>query len=182
MDRSIPGLRRRRALRLKGYDYAQAGAYFVTVCTQGRACLFADMVHGEMRLNACGDIVKACWNDLPHHYGHIELDAFVVMPNHVHAIIVLSGVTLGIPVAGTGLKAATARPPLSEIVRGFKTFSARRINEERAAPALPVWQRNYYEHVIRNEDDLDQVREYIATNPVRWLEDEENPARAGHGG
>jgi REP element-mobilizing transposase RayT len=104
----------------------------------------------------------------------VELDTFVVMPNHVHGIIVLT------EPAGAGLKPApTKKPPLSEIIRAFKTFSSRRINALRDMPGISTWQRNYYEHVIRDEDVLSRVREYIATNPLRWELDRENPQRTG---
>ena len=169
-----PERHHRRSIRLQGYNYAQAGAYFVTVCTQRRDCLFGDVSEGQMRLNSLGTIVQACWADLPHHYAHVELDAFVVMPNHVHGIILLTDV-------GAGFKPAPTRPVpanrhgLPEIVRAFKTFSARRINERRAAPGVPIWQRNYYEHVIRNEDDLQRIREYIQSNTLKWKDDPDNP-------
>ena len=164
----------RRSLRLSGYDYAQAGAYFVTAGAFGRMCAFGDVVSGEMRLNDAGRIVLACWQDLANHYGHIELDEFVVMPNHIHGIILLTGVSTAD--ARAGLKPApTRQQPLSEVVRGFKTFSARRINRLRDTPGQPVWQRNYYERIIRNEKMLDAVREYITNNPAKWAEDKENP-------
>jgi putative transposase len=157
---------------LEHYDYAMAGAYFVTVCVQGRRCLFGEIKDTEMRLNRFGEIVDACWDDLPRHYGRVELDAFVVMPNHVHGIVVLTDV-------GAGLK--PARTPvgpdhgLSEIVRAFKTFSSRRINALRGSSGTPVWQRGFYEHVIRNNADLQRIRQYITDNPLRWALDPENP-------
>ena len=120
-------------------------------------------------MNRCGDVVLSCWADIPDHYSTVTLDLFVVMPNHVHGIIILTDV-------GAGLKPApTKRNPLSEIVRAFKTFSARRINEYRNTAGSPVWQRNYYEHVIRNERELNQIREYISTNHLKWGLDGENP-------
>jgi putative transposase len=166
--------RHRRSIRLRDYDYAQAGAYFITICVHDRRCLFGDVVDGEMRLNELGLIVTECWGDLPNHYPHIELDIFVVMPNHVHGIVILKD-GLGVDV-GAGLKPApTNRHALPEIIRGLKTFSSRRINQQRKTPGLPVWQRNYYEHIIRNQDDLDHTRQYILDNPAKWPEDEENP-------
>jgi REP element-mobilizing transposase RayT len=173
-----PEIHHRRSIRLQHYDYAQAGAYFVTVCVQNRACLFGTISEGQMRSNDHGKIVNECWNDLPNHYGHVILDVFEVMPNHVHGIIILSDNTVG-----AGLKPApTCKPAptikhhgLPEIIRAFKTFSSRRINQVRNTRGMPVWQRNYYEHVIRNEDDLNKVREYIITNPAGWDKDEENP-------
>ncbi len=131
-----------------------------------------------MVLNAYGEIVREAWFDLPNHYAHVELDAFVIMPNHIHAIIVL----VAEPV-GAGLKPAPTpaptRHPLSEIVRALKTFSARRINTRRGTPGAPVWQRNYYEHIVRNERSLDAIRRYIAENPLRWHLDRYNPDATG---
>lgn len=135
-----------------------------------------------MRLNAYGEIVQAVWDGLPNHYGHVLLDAFVIMPNHIHAIIMLDVAT---PV-GAGFKpapTATAtkkRHGLPEIVRAFKTFSARRINELRNSPGVSIWQRNYYEHIIRSESSLDCIRGYIANNPMRWADDTENPNGGNH--
>ncbi|MBN1886714.1 MAG: transposase [Thermoflexales bacterium] len=168
----------RRSIRLKGYDYAQAGAYFVTLCVQNRECALGYVVDGGMVLNDAGQIVQACWDDLPNHYPHIQLDAFVVMPNHVHGIIVLvDDVRMGL--VGAGLKPAPTTPAkqhgLPEIVRAFKTFSARRINLIRGTPGQAFWQCNYYERVIRDEAELDRARRYIETNPAQWQTDTENP-------
>ncbi|MDR1424448.1 MAG: hypothetical protein LBI92_07585 [Azoarcus sp.] len=175
----------RRSIRLKGYDYARAGAYFITACTQGRACLFGDIAGEEMRLNDAGCIVVAAWNDLPAHYAGIVLDEFVVMPNHIHGIvtIVANTVGAGLKPAPTPCESAPARSPrLSEIVRAFKTFSARRINASRGAAGTPVWQRNYYEHIIRDDESLNCIRQYIIDNPAQWAMDHENPANVGADG
>jgi REP element-mobilizing transposase RayT len=113
------------------------------------------------------------WADLPQHYLNVKCDAFVIMPNHIHGIILLREFNVG-----AGLKPApTRRHGLPEIVRALKTFSARRINEIRRTPGASVWQRNYYEHVVRNDDELLCIREYILNNPMRWDNDRENPAR-----
>jgi REP element-mobilizing transposase RayT len=159
---------------LKEYDYSQAGAYFITVCTKHRKMLFGDIVEDGISLSVFGLLVKECWDNLPRHYHFLELDAFIVMPNHVHGILVLTG-DLNV---GAGLKPAPTsnRHALPEIVRALKTFSACRINENRGTPGTRVWQRNYYEHVIRNEIDLEETREYIQNNPFKWLEDENHPA------
>jgi putative transposase len=164
----------RRPLRLKEYDYSQGGAYFVTVCAKHRKMLFGDIVEEGMRLSPFGLVVKECWQDLPRHYHSLELDAFIVMPNHVHGIFMITGN----PNVGAGLKPAptSKRHALPEIVRALKPFSSRRINEIRRTPGTPVWQRNYYEHVIRNEIDLEDTREYIQNNPLKWLEDENHPS------
>ena len=179
---------RRQSIRLPSYDYAQAGAYFVTICTYNRDCLLGEIPGSEMSLTRAGEVALGCWNDLPNHYSHVEIDEFVVMPNHVHGIIVLTdqqgktsiseSVTgAGRGQVGAGLKPAPTerRHPLPEIVRAFKTFSSRRINERRGSPGVPVWQRNYYERVIRDERELDAIRQYIVDNPAKWAEDIENP-------
>lgn len=165
--------RNRRSIRLQGYDYSRAGAYFVTVCTQNRQCLFGENVDGKMALNDAGRMIQTIWNGLPEHYHHVELDEFVVMPNHLHGIIAI---------VGAGLKPAPTpinQHGLPEIVRALKTFSARRINEMRNTPGAKLWQRNYYEHIIRNDDELNRIREYIANNPSQWEMDRENPVGAG---
>ncbi|MCX6359594.1 MAG: transposase [Armatimonadetes bacterium] len=184
---------RRRSIRLSGYDYTQAGAYFVTICAQARTCLFGEVVDGVMQPTAAGATVETTWRCLSEHYPHVELDAFTVMPNHVHGIIITrAGLKPAPTVVGgangpacddwveTGLKPARpvgdpTRHGLPEIVRAFKTYSSRSINLHRNSPGTPVWQRNYYEHIIRDEDSLNRVREYIMGNPMRWQFDNDNP-------
>jgi len=177
-----PEIHHRQSIRLRGYDYSSAGAYFVTICAWQRECLFGEVNGGVTELSPYGRIVLNAWQDLPRHYRHIELDEFVVMPNHVHGIIVLHDDDSAGCDVRAGLKPAltaapTKRHGLPEIVRGLKTFSARRINQLRDNPGAPVWQRNYYERVIRDERELDGIRQYIADNPQRWAEDENHPAR-----
>jgi len=165
----------RRTTRLKGYDYSSDGAYFVTLCTHNRECIFGHIIDGEMHLNEYGDIIKMVWHGLTYHYKYVELDEFIIMPNHIHGIIILQDAV------GAGLKPAPTikRRGLTEIVRGFKTFSARGINQCRNTPGIHVWQRNYHEHVIRDEADLCRVREYINNNPFQWDMDSENPENIG---
>jgi putative transposase len=172
-----PNMPHRQGLRLKGYDYSQAGAYFVTICAHGKACLFGDVIGSEVKVNELGRKVQAVWDDLPVHYPHVATDAFVVMPNHVHGVVVLRDVGAGFKPARTAEPARTAlrRHGLSEIVRAFKTFSARRINEFRETSGAPVWQRNYYEHIIRDDADYNRIAEYVANNPQRWAEDSLHP-------
>jgi putative transposase len=165
--------RYRRLNRLKDYDYSQLGAYFITICTKNRSCLFGEIDNDRMRLSSYGEIIRLSWFDLPQHYTNMELDVFVIMPNHIHGIIFLTDV-------GAGLKPAPTVPaghchPLPEIIRGFKTFSSRKINELRNMSGTALWQRNYYEHVIRRDESLEKIREYIETNPLRWALDKENP-------
>ena len=173
-----PKIHHRHSIRLPGYDYSRAGAYYVTIVTQGRESLFGEVVNGAIALNRFGQIVEHAWYDLPNHYPHVELDAFCIMPNHVHGIIVLNDdyVGAGLRPAPTGCT-STKRHPLSEIVRAFKSFSARRINSLRNTQGIPVWQRNYYEHIIRNNDDYLSKSNYILTNPLNWEKDDENIQR-----
>jgi REP element-mobilizing transposase RayT len=173
--------------RLQGYDYSLPGAYFVTACTRNRECLFSDIDNGQIVLNELGKIVLDCWNDLPNHYSDIILDAFVVMPNHIHGII---GIDNGIGIVETGFKPVSTPASantttkldkhnnhgLSEFVRALKTFSSRRINTYRQTPGYQVWQSRFHEHIIRGEEELTRIREYIVNNPQRWAEDANNPA------
>lgn len=158
------GRRYRRKMRLPGYDYAQSGAYFVTVCTVQRQCILSAIVDANVELTQAGSVVRACWNDLPNHYPHVELDAFVIMPNHVHGILRL-----------IDLDTPDTRHALPEIVRAFKTFSSRRINEMLNQPGNRIWHHSFYDHIIRDEQDLNRIREYIQNNPLRWEDDPENP-------
>lgn len=164
----------RRSIRLKGFDYTVSGAYFITICTYERECWLGDVIDETFHPSQYGDVVDVAWKDLPSHYSTIELDAFVVMPNHVHGIILLGdSVGAGFKPAPTGVK----RLPLSEVVRGFKTFSARRVIELRSTPGNRVWQRIYYEHIIRDEASLNPIRQYIISNPEQWALDHENPTQ-----
>ncbi|MBI3609572.1 MAG: transposase [Nitrospirae bacterium] len=175
----------RRSIRLKGYDYSLAGAYFVTVCTWNKECLFGEIVDGEMRMNEYGRVVQDCWDAIPRHFRNVLLDAFVVMPNHVHGILVCTGTDGSHPDrrgAACCARTINRRVPanvipgsLGAIVRSFKSAATRRINVLRCAPGVPVWQRNYYEQVVRDDSEMHRVREYFTGNPAGWLEDEENP-------
>ena len=151
----------RRSIRLHGRDYSAPGTYFVTIC----ACshLFGRVQTGEMILTRCGEIAAECWTDLPHHFSHVRIDAFVVMPDHLHGIVVLgrrSARPSGIGRIGAG--------SLGAVVRSFKSAVTARINSERGARPGGIWQRNYFDQIIRSRADLDRVRRYIRDNPVRW--------------
>jgi REP element-mobilizing transposase RayT len=169
----------RRSIRLKGYDYSQAGAYFVTVCTRDRVCLFGDVRDGIMRLNKFGHIVWEEWFRSAEIRREIELstDEFVVMPNHIHGIVWIAEQQN----VGAHGRAPLHRTPrsLSTFIAGFKSVTTKRINILRNMPGLPVWQRNYYEHIVRDERTLDGIREYILANPLRWHLDRENPNQTG---
>ena len=160
-----------KSTRLKHFDYSSNGAYFVTICTKNRECVFGNVINGEMKLSDRGKIVEQCWDDLPNHYLNCILDTFVIMPNHVHGIIIIDNpVEAGFKPASTNKK----HHGLFEIIRAFKTFSSRKINQIQKSFYFR-WQRDYYEHVIRNDEELNRVREYIINNPVQWELDNENP-------
>lgn len=184
------GMRQRRSIRLKNYDYSQAGAYFVTICAQNRECLFGEIVDGVMQLNDAGLMVQSVWNDIPTFYPNVETDAFVVMPNHIHGVVVLVGATpRGRPDIGRGhpdigqaqRPAPTLHLTLGDVVHRIKTMTTKRYADHvkhSGWPAFPgrLWQRNYYEHIIRDEASLARIREYISNNPWRWALDHDNPA------
>jgi putative transposase len=164
-----PELHHRRSIRLRGYDYSQPGAYFVTVCTHNGGLL--------LESQAAQEAVLAAWQGLPMRFPAVALDEFVIMPNHVHGIICVVGARHASPLQGS---ADPTRPrgavagSLSAIVGSFKAAAAKRINAIRKTHGSPVWQRNYYERVIRDEEELGRVRQYIRDNPLRWDEDPEN--------
>lgn len=173
-----PDKHHRRSIRLKGYDYGAPGAYFVTICTRNRACLFGTVADGEMQLNNAGRIAKAAWDELPERCPSVCLDAVIVMPNHVHGIVIV-GAQFIAPSDGFGTAtidqgAINHAPTLGEMVRAYKAASTRLIRQ--AGTPDFAWQRNYYEHVVRDEESLDRIRQYILNNPVRWEFDRENPA------
>lgn len=165
----------RRSIRLKDYDYTQNGAYFVTICTHEKRCIFGQVVDGVMSLNEWGRVVQSCWDEIPVHYPMVELDAFVVMPNHVHGVVVITvsvGAQYIAPLPKHGATANNVTPnSLGSIVRTFKAAVTRIINRLPDAPHHPIWQRNYYEHIIRSEDSLNTIRAYITSNPAKWAED-----------
>ena len=169
MNNYNPLLHHRHSIRLQGYDYSQEGLYFVTICVQNRINVFGKIVNGQMILNENGKIVEQTWLDLPNHNPHIRPDIFCIMPNHIHTIIEIT-----VPV-GAGSKPAQNTPSinhkLSEIVRQFKTFSSRRINQLSGKQGKPIWQRNYYEHIIRNEISYNNICWYIMNNPQKWEDD-----------
>ena len=168
----------RKPNRFKRYDYSQPGFYFVTVCPTNRVEWFGAVVDGRMALNPYGEIVQTCWDDLPNHYPNIELDVFSIMPNHVHGIIKI-GNGLPAPAFVTG---GPGKPfptdgknyGLSEILRGFKTFSSRRINEKLLHDDRFQWQKSFHDHIIRNEMSLCRIREYVLNNERQWEFDKEN--------
>ena len=176
-----PEKHHRRSIRLKKYDYTQPGAYFVTIVAYQRVCLFGELVNEEIQLNESGRILEGCWCAIPDHFTNVELGAYVVMPNHIHGIIVINDRADAAASArrGTIYRAPTeqfGKPvngSIPTIIRTFKSAVTRRIGRE--LNATGIWQRNYYEHVIRYHEDWDRIHRYIESNPPMWAEDNENP-------
>jgi REP element-mobilizing transposase RayT len=176
----------RRSIRLPAYNYSQPGAYFLTICSYNRLFLFGDIQDGKMILNGNGLIVHEEWQKTTEMRLNVVLDTFVIMPNHIHGIPgIKDDINHGkAKCRGTMHRAPTPMierfgKPVSNsiptIIRGFKSAVTHRINEIRQTPGAPIWQRKYYEHVIRNEDDLNEIRQYIENNSAKWLEDENHP-------
>jgi len=194
---------RRRSIRLPDYDYAQAGAYFVTVVTQGRECLFGEVADDIMVPNALGRVVEEVWASVEGHFLGVQTDAFIIMPNHIHAIVVLTGATPegaetapirdGLDATDPSVGARSPRPPspgpltapprtgrpvsptLGQVVAYLKYQSTKHINTLLGADPRRLWQRGYYERVIRNQKEYDAICRYLYDNPTHWAADRENP-------
>ncbi len=149
----------------------------MTICTHNHECFLGQVVDNVMRLNDYGRIVKEEWLRTAAIRSEVELDEFVVMPNHVHGVVVINqGRRPKVGAHGRApLQFERKAKSLGSLIAGYKSAATKRINELRGTPNCPVWQRNYYEHVIRDEDELNRVREYVLDNPAKWLEDAENP-------
>ena len=185
----------RRSIRLRGFDYSRRGVCFVTVCVQMGDHMFGDVVEGKVRLNAAGQAATQCWLEIPTHFPRVRLDAFIVMPNHLHGIVAIhddgatlrgDGDTIGVGAqhaaplrltrhksvgrhASRGPAPAGPRPgSLGAIVRSFKSATTKCVNDIRQTPGGSVWQRNYYDRIIRNDHELYRARRYIVSNPDRW--------------
>jgi len=195
-----PDIHHRRSIRLTGYDYSQCGYYFITVCTQGRRCLFGEIEKGQMILNDAGKMIGRWWNELKNKYANIEIDEYVIMPNHCHGIINIIG-TVGTGPVGADLRVCPEndlvehtktvkgehtgsplqgsplrRRPIYKIVQWFKTMTTneyiRNVKQNHWEPFEgKLWQRNYYEQIVRDEISLRRMREYIVNNPYQWQQD-----------
>ena len=174
-----PAKHHRRSIRLPGYDYSQAGYYFVTICCYQRQRLFGKIVNGAMQLNQYGEIVENEWIKSAVIRPDIKLDKYIVMPNHFHGIVIINpvGANSSSPLPLMSIQTRPSMKPrsLSSIMAGFKSAVTKQINIIRNAPGTPVWQRNYYEHIIRNENALNNIRQYIVNNPLSWHIDQLHP-------
>lgn len=188
--------RHRHSTRIQGYDYRAVGWYFVTICAQNRECFFGEIQDRSVVLSEIGHAVATCWTGIPDHFPHVGLDAWILMPNHLHGILAIRPAdhrpaneqashepSISRSLMNDWAFQPPASPPrlevlpgsLGAIVRSFKSASTRKVNQLRGVLGLPLWQRNYYEHIIRNTDALNQIRQYIAENPAKWETDRENP-------
>ena len=158
----------RRSPRLAGFDYSQPGLYFVTVFTWGREPLLGEVVANEVQLSQAGRAALEVWEALPLRFPAVDLDAFVVMPNHIHGILVLGG--------NADLSPDPARPHLAAVMRAFKSVSGIQGNRALGRINQPFWQRSYHDHIVRNARELALIRQYIADNPARWETDVDNPS------
>ena len=166
----------RRSIRLQDYDYTREGVYFITICSHEKRCLFGRIDTEMMELNRYGKIVQACWDEISNHYPQVDLDYFVVMPNHIHGIFVInegSGMIYHATTTSSPTKREFSKPiagSISTIIGTFKAGVTRQINRI-SEISIKVWQRNYYERIIRTEEELMQTRHYIITNPQNWKKD-----------
>ena len=184
-----PQKHHRRSIRLPGYDYSKPGAYFITLVTQGRECLFGQVVAGEMQLSDMGRIADDHWRAIPDHFPNVELGTFAIMPNHIHGIIVIHPVGASQWDAPTGPRdqwdgasqrdGASANGPkrgsIGAIIGAYKMSVTRRVQRELNRTTL--WQRNYYEHIIRDEQEHRRIHLYIEANPANWIRDDHHPLK-----
>jgi putative transposase len=186
-----PEIHHRHSIRLKGYDYSSVGPYFVTVCTHNKTCLLGQIANSQMILSNAGEMINRTWNEIPQNYSGIKIDAFQIMPNHIHGIITLVG-TDPYPIHdnilgqsqgianGQPQGVAPTRLSLADVVHRFKTMTTKRYTDGVKQNGWPpfkgkLWQRNYYEHIIRNETSLHKIRQYVMDNPKTWTTDQLNP-------
>ena len=163
---------------LQNWDYTSDGRYYITICTKNRVSFLGKIEKGVMILNECGRIVEQCWYDLENHYHNLRLDAFVIMPNHIHGIMIIDNsivVETGLkPDVETGLKPVStkiSRHGIFEFVRAFKTYSSRHMNELDHTPGKTRWQYRFHDHIIRDEFDYVRIKQYIQDNPLSWEND-----------
>jgi REP element-mobilizing transposase RayT len=176
----------RKPIRLKEFDYTQPGAYFVTVVSHRRKNIFGEIIDGEMNLDQAGKIVEKTWQNIPMHFPNTSCEIFVVMPNHIHGIIDINNDQIvearhASPLRSKNLKSQSVKSDgvkpqsLGAIIGSFKSAVTKQLHQTKIINQEKIWQRNYYEHIIRDEQDYQQIVEYILSNPFNWEFDHENP-------
>ncbi|QBQ41418.1 transposase [Sphingobacterium psychroaquaticum] len=168
----------RRSIRLQGYDYSQPGMYFITLCTDRKRCLFGFIQSNAVQLNEFGQKVKSILLSLSKRFPHVTLDEFVIMPNHIHAIIVISKPEYQYKDISTVPPSVESTPGLSQIIGSFKslvyrqyTLERNKFAEQQQIKQHKIWQRNYFEHIVRDGSDYDRIVNYIRDNPMNWKDD-----------
>jgi putative transposase len=172
----------RRSVRLPKYDYSNVEMYFATICSSERRCIFGRVHANNVVLTPLGEIIRNCWTEIPHHFPNIKIETYVVMPNHIHGILTIQ---TKLPndnqqVKSTVSMEAFGKPrqgSLPTIIRSFKSAVSKRARESGSVSSEPIWQKGYYEHVIRNTKEYVEITNYILQNPARWADDEDNPNR-----
>ncbi len=165
-----------RHLRLENYDYSESGAYFITICTKNRECIFGEVKDGIVELSPFGKIAQEFWFEIPERFNRVQLDKLAVMPNHIHVILMVGAIhELPLPHSILLLRKERRKMLISKIIGFYKMNTAKKINRLRNTEGVSVYQRNYYDRIIRNDDELNRVREYIIMNPLKWEFDKENP-------
>ena len=159
----------RKLNRYSNFDYSTPGYYFITICVQNFECVFGEIIDGKMVLNECGTVVETCWNRIPNHFPHISLDDYIIMPNHVHGILVIDDATVGN--IQTPCQTRWGKT-LSSAIRGFKIGVTKSIHKNH--DPLFAWQKSYYDHIVRNDQSLRNIRQYIRNNPNNWQRDRNN--------
>jgi len=171
----------RKSIRLPEYDYSQEGAYYITVCTHDRLCLFGEIINSLVKLNQYGEIADQCWMAIPQHFTNALLGEYIIMPNHIHGTIIITGPSIGtrhaVSLPSRTLFGKPQIGSLSTIVRSYKSAVTRLINVVWTKNEPAIWQSRFYEHVIRNEKSYNKIRRYILDNPLYWPQDDENPNR-----
>ncbi|MFN6224118.1 MAG: transposase [Dolichospermum sp.] len=192
-----PDIHKRQSIRLKGYDYSQSGLYFITICCYQRECLFGNIMNSQIILNNFGQLIKEEWLKSAEIRKEIEFDDFVIMPNHFHGIVIINQEinsdfmkndvdfqdnNVGAHGRSPLQQIQSSRPKISmkpksisSLIAGFKSATTKKINIIRNTPQNPVWQRNYYDHIIRNDESLARIREYVQNNPLSWENDQLHP-------
>ncbi|MFN4844547.1 MAG: transposase [Dolichospermum sp.] len=192
-----PDIHKRQSIRLKGYDYSQSGLYFITICCYQRECLFGNIMNSQIILNNFGQLIKEEWLKSAEIRKEIEFDDFVIMPNHFHGIVIINqeinsdfmkndvdfqdnnvGANGRAPlqqIQSSRPKISMKPKSISSLIAGFKSATTKKINIIRNTPQNPVWQRNYYDHIIRNDESLARIREYVQNNPLSWENDQLHP-------
>ena len=183
---------RRRSARLKGYDYSQPGAYFVTMCVWGMAPTLSEIMESQVVFTQVGKIAESCWNKMGDLKARIDPDEYVIMPNHLHGILFIHNPSRGEAFEGrfgsvrrrlpsnaspVHISRGTVSGSLGAIIQNFKSISTRKINRLNNTPGKTFWQRGYYDRIIRNHEELDRIRKYIFENPLKWELDEYHPSK-----